>query len=531
MASFLKRLTIRRKFMKISNISILVVLLILVFASSIMVSGQVDVARKTIAVTYPLGDLVTLQFRGTTRFPRMKGEAKVKRTGRNGTRIELSVEKMPRPFELGAGYATYVLWAISPTGVADNLGEIKRSGIFFIDSKMTVTTPLQTFSLIITAEPHFLVTRPSQAIMLENLYPVAENGKRISTSPSISYFGNSSDYFRDPRTPEIAESDYAKTPPAILQAKQAVALARFAGAERDAAAELTEAETLMRNAVNAWEAGRDADTVDIAARKSISASVKAESLALQRKEAREKRNEKIRTDSEIRSAEQKYDDAQNTISNLKDELARETRNRELAERDVLNFSNQVKELRDENGKLREGIGRARVEIDNLNARLAAAENEKKALQQQNAQDLKAANTRAAEGELINRLKAFGPVEKNQRGIVLTLPETLWTGPRTSVFVPQADGKLTLLGELLNNNPDYRITVESYTDSSGDPSVIQSVTDKRSYAVAEKLSAMGIPEGRVVAKGFGASVPLVPNTTIANRAKNRRMMIVLAYYPQ
>ena len=145
MASFLKRLTIRRKFMKISNISILVVLLILVFASSIIVSGQVDVARKTIAVTYPLDDLVTVQFRGTTRFPRMKGEAKVKRTGRNGTRIELSVEKMPRPFELGAGYATYVLWAISPTGVADNLGEIKRSGIFFIDSKMTVTTPLQTF--------------------------------------------------------------------------------------------------------------------------------------------------------------------------------------------------------------------------------------------------------------------------------------------------------------------------------------------------------------------------------------------------
>ncbi len=530
-ASFLKALVVRRKPMKISNFFVIIALLILVPASSILVSAQVDVARKTTAITYPLDEQVTVQFRGTTRFPRMKGDARVKRTGRNGTRIELSVEKMPRPFELGAGYATYVLWAISPTGIADNLGEIRRSGIFFIDSKMSVTTPLQTFSLIITAEPHFLVTRPSQTIMLENLYPVAANGKPIGTSPSISYFGNSSDYFRDPRTPEIAETDYAKTPSAILQAKQAVALARFAGAERDAANELAEAETLLQNATNSWEAGRDTDTIDIAARKSISASVKAESLAVQRKDAREKRNEKIRTDSEIRSAENKFTDAQNQIADVRAELARETRNRELAERDVLNFSNQVKELRDENGKLRDDNARARIEIESLNTRLANAENEKKAMLEQNDKAVKAANAKAAESTLIASLKTFGAVEKNDRGIVVTLPETLWTGPRTSAFMPQSDGKLTSFAEILNNNPDYRIAIESYTDSSGDPTAIQSVTDKRSLAVAEKFASMGIPEGRIVAKGFGASVPVAPNTTVANRAKNRRMLVVLTYYPQ
>jgi len=252
----------------------------------ISAAAQADVSRRTTAITYPLDDNITVQFRGTTRFPRMKGEAKVKRTARSGTTIELSVEKMPRPFELGAGYATYVLWAISPTGQADNLGEIKRSGLFFIDSKVRVTTPLQTFALIITAEPHFMVTRPSQTIMLENLYPVAANGQRIGTSPAISYFGNSSDFFRDPRTPEIAEVDYAKTPPAILQAKQAVALARFSGAERDATVELNEAKTLLQNSENAWQAGRDADTIDIAARKSIEASVKAETAAIARAEER-----------------------------------------------------------------------------------------------------------------------------------------------------------------------------------------------------------------------------------------------------
>src|SRR5688572_11405368 len=220
----------------------LVVLMFAVWLQPSHAVGQVDVARRTTAITYPLDDLVFVQFRGTTRYPRMKGEAKVKRTSRNGSEIELSVSKMPRPFELGRGYATYVLWAISPDGQVDNLGEVKRRGFFEFDSRISVTTPLQTFSLIITAEPHFLVKSPSQEIMLENLNPYTTSGRRIETSPSVQYFGNSSDFFRDARTPEIAEIDYSKTPSTILQAKQAVALARFAGAERDAPDDLKEAE-------------------------------------------------------------------------------------------------------------------------------------------------------------------------------------------------------------------------------------------------------------------------------------------------
>ncbi len=495
--------------------------------------GQVDVGRKTTAITYPLDDSVVVQFRGTTRFPRMKGEAKVKRTARSGTTVELSVEKMPRPFELGAGYATYVLWAISPTGQADNLGEIKRSGLFFIDSKVRVTTPLQTFALIITAEPHFMVTRPSQTIMLENLYPVGANGQRIGTSPAITYFGNSSDFFRDPRTPEIAETDYAKTPPAVLQAKQAVALAKFAGAERDASVELSEATTLLQNAENAFLAGRDEDTVDIAARKSIAASVRAEALAVQRKDARERRNEQTRSNAEIRAAETKFLDAQDQIAELKSELSRETRNRELAERDAMNYSSQLKELRDENGKLREDLGRARVEAENANAKLAAAslaaENEKKALQEAADNEVKAARSKAAEAELLNSLKTFGSVVKNERGIVLTLPESLWAGTRSTTFLPQADGKMNSLGEILSNYRDYRISVEAHTDNTGAPAQIQAVTDKRSYSLAEKLATMGVEEGRIVAKGYGASVPVAPNTTNANKAKNRRVQVVLIPY--
>ncbi|MGI9054657.1 MAG: hypothetical protein ACR2F2_02510 [Pyrinomonadaceae bacterium] len=192
-----------------NSIAIKILLIVtFVFSAFFTSFGQVDVARETKAVTYPLDETVMLNFRGTTRFPRMKGEAKIKRTSKNGTEVELSVSKMPRPFELGAGYATYVLWAISPEGQVDNLGEVKRRGFFEFDSKISVTTPLQTFALIVTAEPHFLVRRPSQAIMLENVNPYSRSGSSLATTTAIQYFGNSSDYFRDARTPEIAEIDY-----------------------------------------------------------------------------------------------------------------------------------------------------------------------------------------------------------------------------------------------------------------------------------------------------------------------------------
>lgn len=496
-----------------------------VFAN--VVFAQVDVPRRTTAITYPLDEQVFVQFRGTTRFPRMKGEAKVRRTSRNGTEVELTVSKMPRPFELGAGYATYVLWAISPDGQIDRLGEIKRRGFFEFDSRMSVTTPLQTFALIITAEPHFLVGRPSQAIMLENLSPYAVSGKTIATTASIQYFGNTSDYFRDSRTPEIAEIDYAKTPSAILQAKQAVALARYAGAERDAADELREAEGLLKTAEDSWKAGRDEETIDIAARKAISASVKAESTAAIRKEAREKRNEKARSDAETRQAEDRISDAQNQIAELKAQLADETRNRQLSERDVLNYQNQIRELRDENGKLREELGRVRVEADNARARAAALEIEKQATDQQRVREQKIAALTANEPVFMQSLRRFGAVAKNERGIVLTLPEAYWAGPREVAFAAASEPKFAALGEFLAANPDYRIVIESHTDDRGAADELQSLTQQRSQAISDRLSGLGVASGRIEAKGYGAGLPIAPNTTAANRARNRRVQIILA----
>lgn len=510
-----------------NNIKVFVTFsLFFIFTSVITVFAQLDVARRTTAITYPLDDLVIVQFRGTTRFPRMKGEARIKRTSRNGSEIDLNVSKMPRPFELGAGYATYVLWAISPDGQVDNLGEIKRRGFFEFDSKMSVTTKLQTFALLVTAEPHFLVNRPSQEIMLENLSPYTASGKVITTTPSIQYFGNSSDFFRDSRTPEIAELDYSKTPSTILQAKQAVALARFAGAERDATVEFREAESLLLNAENAWRAERPEETVDISARQAISAAVKAELAAVTRRDAREKRNERTRSDAETRQAENKYQEALDQIAALRTELSGETRNRELSERDGINYSQQIKDLRAENARLSEELGRIRVEADNAKSKLESVESERRTAEEQRARDERINSLQASQAPLMQSLRRFGIVAKSERGIVLTLTENFWSSIRSTEFSPTADAKLSSIAQILSENADYRVIIESHTDSRGTSEELAGLTLQRSQVIGERLSGFGIAADRIEVKGLAAGIPVVPNTTNANRAKNRRVQLIL-----
>ena len=490
-----------------------------IFLSVLSVFAQVDVPRETKAVTYPLDQEVLVRFRGTTRFPRMKGEATIERSDKNGTEINLSVSKMPRPFELGAGYATYVLWAISPTGQVDNLGEIKRRGFWEFDSKIKVTTPLQTFALIITAEPHFLVSRPSQEIMLENLNPYSRNGRAIPTTTTIQYFGNSSDYFRDSRTPQIADVDYRRTPIAVLQAKQAVALAKYAGAERDAKDELEQAEALLSNAENAWKAGRDEDYVDIAARKAISQVVQAETTAIIRKNAREERNEKIRQDAELRAAENRIDDAGEQITELRSALAAETRAKELAERDAENYANQVRDLKAENDRLRGEAQDARVQ-------LAAIEARQKVLEEERARDKKLNQLRINSSVLKQSLGRFGDVTESERGIVLTLDESYWSGVRVSSFNESHVSKLDELATLLVDSASYDIKIEAHSDSLGDADALSLLTVERAQAVSDRFVSTGLEENRISTKGYGPTVPVASNDTRANRSKNRRVEIIL-----
>ena len=485
--------------------------------------GQSDVPRQTVAITYPLDETVTVKFRGTTLLPRLKGEAKVKRAGRRGTRVELSVDDLPRASELGGIYTTFVLWAISPDGHVDNLGEIKRSGSSFVNSKLDVTTPLQTFALVLTAEPHFLMKVPSRMVVLENLPPSLKSGSQVQTA-NVQYIGNSSDYFHDARIPEIADKDYRETPVSLLGARQAVNLAKYAGASQDATEELQVAEDELQEAEKAWRLNQPLNEVDVLARKATSSGARAEETAVVRHAARLRREEIQRRDVAVRQAEKTADASQHEVEKLRAALDKEQRARELSERDLATANDQLREQRVEIARLRDELQVTRSEGEAAKIKLARIEGEQQAETARLEGERRDQERRNAEANLKQTLSKYGTLKETGNGFRLMLPESIWSGVRVANLASSAVAKLDPLAALLASNPDYQILIEAYTDNKGDEISLQQLTQERARALSDRFQSAGVDPSRIQANGMGASNPLAPNTTLANRARNRRVEI-------
>jgi outer membrane protein OmpA-like peptidoglycan-associated protein len=498
----------------------------LLLVCAALARAQGDMPRQTVAITYPLDQTVTVKFRGTTRLPRLTGEAKVRRQGRRGTRVELSIDNLPRAYELGGVYTTYVLWAVSPEGRVDNLGEVKRGGSFIVNSKLDVTTPLQTFALILTAEPHFLVRGPSRMVVLENLPPTRPGNAEIATA-NVSYLGNSSDYFNDVRVPDLADAELRRMPTSLLGARQAINLARYYGADRDAPEELKEAQTALEQAENAWRLNQSEAEVDAAARRAISLGARAEESAEAHKAARLRREEIQRRDEAVRHAEESAETAERRISDLRAALEKETRARELAERDLGSTNEQLRDLRTEVARLRDELQTVRAEGEDAKVKLARLEGERSAEQARVAAEQKAVQQRESAASLKQMLARFGTVKETARGLQLILPEALWTNPRESNLSPAASAKLEPLAALLANNPDYQVLIEAYTDNRGEETALQQLTQDRARVLADAFSAAGVDGARIQANGMGAANPVASNAKPAGRLRNRRTEITLS----
>lgn len=517
--------TLRSPFVRTASARTVVITLFTLLIAQTAFAFQSDVRRQTIAVTYPLDQTVTLKFQGTERQPRLRGEAKVKRTGRRGTRVELEIKDLPRASELGGIYTTYILWAITPEGRADNLGEIKRSGSFILDTKADFTTPLQTFALIVTAEPHFLVRGPSRMVVLENLPPRNPGDAEVATV-NVQYIGNTSDYFNDTRVPDLADRDFVKTPVSLLGARQSVKLARYAGGVRDAAAELKEAEEKLEQAENAWRLKQEEEETDALARDATRLGARAEEVAEARKASRMRREEIQRRDAAVREAEDTAATATQQISDLRAALQREERAREAAERESSNSNQQLRDLRSEVARLRDELQEVRGESEDAKVKLARLEGERSVERAQRMSEERAQKLRENLITLKQGLARYGTVRETSRGLVLVLPETLWTGARAADLTPKASALVAPLGALLANNSDFQVVIEAHTDDKGDTAELQRLTQDRAEALAGVLVAAGVDSARIQASGLGSSTPLASNAKPATRARNRRVEITL-----
>jgi outer membrane protein OmpA-like peptidoglycan-associated protein len=340
----------------------------------------------------------------------------------------------------------------------------------------------------------------------------------------VRYIGNSSDYFRTAQVPEIADRDYRETPVSLLGARQAVNLAKYAGAAGDAPEELRIAEDALQSAEQKWRLNEPMAEVDIDARKATSAGVHAEETAAARKAARVRRDEIRRRDDAVRAAERNADALEQEVAQLRTALEKEKRARETAERDAGSANDQLREKRVENARLRDEIAALRSESDSAKLKLARLEGEKDAETARVEAERRAVERRNAEATLKETLSKYGTLKETSTGFRLILPESIWTNARKATLATAAAAKLEPLAALLASNPDYQILIEAYTDNRGDEVTLQQLTQERARVLSDQFQTAGVDPTRIQANGMGASNPVAPNTTVAGRTKNRRIEI-------
>lgn len=253
---------------------------------------RVTVERRTIrAVNYGHRSGPTkIDFRGTVLLPRAKGEARVEsRAG--AVEIEAKFEKLEPPSRFGPEYLTYVLWAITPAGRPENLGEVVTNGSD--KAHLRVTTQLQAFGTIVTAEPYFAVTQPSNVVVLENMprpdtagkveevearYELLQRGQDAVAAKTVEIQPAASNEGR-----RLSQGEYEAVL-ALYQAQNALQIARAQGADRDAAGTLQKAEQLYRQAQQLQAGKAGSKRVVAAAREAAQTAEDARTIAKRREQ-------------------------------------------------------------------------------------------------------------------------------------------------------------------------------------------------------------------------------------------------------
>lgn len=522
---------------KSPTISVSVLLAALALGSLAFGQAGGDVRRRTIAITY-LKDPVTVTLAGTTLRPTARGEATVERwRKRNESEIDITIENMNPAFNYGADYTTYVLWAITPAGQVDNLGEFRLSGG---TARLKAATPQQTFAMIITAEPHYLVKLPSRMVVLENLAPTSKN---VQIQASEIYFtGDSGRFYTDTTIPSIAERDYNKTPMELLQARRAVQIARLADGEQHDPADYNQARSLLNQAEAAFRQGSKAYDVGRIAREAITVAVRTRDIAEERALAAERRAEIARRDAEVRRATDTASDLSSQLSDTQSRLRASEIARVNAQDQLDRVMREAADARAENRSLRSENDRLRGDVDRLNQDLAEARGRISDLQSQYSSTTAKLTETSSRVEAMERadrekqlaearrrdfaalqagIAAVATVKPSGTGFVATLADSFFVPNQATLHV-RAKTKMDGLARVIAAHRDIAFVIEGHSDARPNA---DSFALGRAQAVADYLAALGVSRDSFRVESRGATVPISTRKTLAARAMNRRVELV------
>src|SRR5215471_16577806 len=490
------------------------------------------VGHTTPAVNYrPRKGNTDIDFKGTALMPLAVGKAKVQ--GKKGViDIEAKFDKLGAPTQFAPEYLTYVLWAITPEGRATNLGEVQVEGD---DAHIHVTTELQAFGMVVTAEPYFAVTQPSDVVVVENSVREGTKGN-IEVIQAKYELLKRGTYLMNQDTRQLKLKPLEPGAPLDLaEARNAVMLARIAQADRYVGDTYQKAARLLTEAEDARARKRNNDAVMMPARQAVQTAEDARLISLQKQE------EAFQTEQRERAKEReaaaldraRAEEATRKLAEL-ERLQAETakmaaeRDRALAEAARLaaeNQAQQAKALAEQSARDRAAAEAARqaAETQAQQAREAAAQAERQARE---TVDQAERDKAALRGQLRQQLNQVLETRETARGLIVNLSDVLFdTGSAT--LKPGAREKLARVSGILLAHPELKVQVEGHTDSVGDDAYNQRLSENRADSVRSYIVAQGITSSSVTTKGFGKSQPIASNDTAAGRQQNRRVELVVA----
>jgi outer membrane protein OmpA-like peptidoglycan-associated protein len=475
---------------------------------------RVTVVQRTAkAINYQYRSGPTkIDFRGTVLLPRAKGDATVE-SRRGRTEIEAEIQRLTAPQRFGKEYLTYVLWAITPEGRPHNIGELIPNASD--KAKLHVTTDLQAFALIVTAEPYSAVRQPSDVVVLENevrpdtvgsiepveaKYELLPRGEYTWHVPSDlgNVLANS---------PKVSMHQYEAITE-LYQAQNAVGIARAAQAEHYAPDTFARAQRLLAQAEQLQQHQDDFRQVVQSAREAAQTAEDARVIAQKRRE-----DERLRAaDAEVSAARAKVSSAQQAK-----EEAIALANQAQADADAARAQAQAAVSAREQAEQEAAAARqhaARVESDARTNNLQAA---------RGVQETIGSRQREQRVRLLENLRRVLPVLDTTRGLVATVPDS---GFNSGDVLASYSTRVAQIAALLANQPGLRVSVQGYSGDAGG----EAVAEERADAVRRVLVNHGMPASSVSAAGLGDTRPLVSNATPQGRTENSRVEIVIAGDP-
>ncbi len=432
-----------------------------------------------------------ISFVGTTLAPNIKGDAKVQ-SQKGRIDIDLHLDKLTPANGFGEEYLTYVLWAITPDGTPSNLGEILPDGDHV---HLEVTTNLQSFGMIVTAEPYFAVKIPSDVVVAQNqIIEDKTNGvlEKVNAHYSLLPRGL---YTRSVGAHTVLEpiTRNEHSPLEYYEALNAARIAKLAGADQYAPDIMAQLATDLQNA-GAIDANKHGDQkMEITyAREAVQRAEDARISSL-RKQAAQQRQAEIDA-RQLAQQNAAASQLQAQQSALDAERAQAAADREAAER-----------------------ARAEAAAANANAAAAAAQAQAAAANQ---------SVVALREKLKAQLNAVLATQETARGLVVTLGDVLFDTGK-SALKQDAQISLAKVSAILQQYPDLKLQIEGYTDSTGTDAINQKLSNDRAKATQDFLVAQGVQPTNVSYYGFGKQDPVADNTTAAGRAQNRRVEMVVS----